>query len=100
MKKTSTKNEIVPSKRKYIVIDESIDFRSIAKIMTKNGFKMNHATARNVLIAAIKKLMTYSADQIGVKMTPETMARMVKDQNLHSALADVLYRAHNQSKDK
>lgn len=85
------------NKKKYIVVDESIDFRSIAKIMTKNGFKMNHATARNVLIVAIKKIMSYSAEQIGVKMSTDVMTRMIKDQNLHSALADVLYRAHKQS---
>lgn len=95
MKKNTSTN-----KRKYIVVDESVDFRSIAKIMTKNGFKMNHATARNVLIAAIKKIMSYSAEQVGVKMTPEIMTKMIKDQNLHSALADVLFRAHRQQSDK
>jgi hypothetical protein len=80
--------------KKYVTVDEGVDFRTIAKIMTKKGFKMNHATARNVLISAIKRLMNFSAEQVGVKITSENMTRLIKDQDLHGALADVLYRAH------
>lgn len=85
--------------KKYVTIEEGTDFRTIAKIMTKNGYKMNHATARNVLISAIKRLLNYSADQVGVKINPEAMNGLVKDQELHSALADVLYRAHKTDKE-
>lgn len=79
--------------KKYVTVEEGTDFRTIAKIMTDKGYKMNHATARNVLISAIKKLLSHSADQVGVKITTEQMNALVKDQGLHSALADVLYRA-------
>ena len=29
------------------------DYRTIALMMTKDGFKMNHATARNVFLSAL-----------------------------------------------
>ena len=32
------------------------DYRTIAEIMTERGDKMNHATARNVFLRAMKKL--------------------------------------------
>jgi len=81
--------------KKYVTVQEGTDFRTIAKIMTEKGYKMNHATARNVLISAIKKLLTHSAEEVGTKLSTEQMNALVKDQGLHSALADVLYRARN-----
>lgn len=86
--------------KKYVTVSEGTDFRTIAKIMTKKNYKMNHATARNVLISAIKRILNYSADQVGVKMTPEWVNTLIKDQELHSALADVLYRAQNTTEEK
>lgn len=77
--------------KKYVTIEEGQDFRTIAKTMTKHGYKMNHATARNVLISAIKKLLNYSAERIGVKISETDMKKLIKDQTIHTALADVLY---------
>lgn len=79
--------------KKYVTVEEGTDFRTIAKIMTDNGYKMNHATARNVLISAIKKLLNYSAERVGVKISDSEMKRLIKDQSVHTALADVLYLA-------
>lgn len=80
--------------KKYVTVEEGIDFRTIAKIMTERGYKMNHATARNVLINAIRRLMSYTADQVGTRIPDELMDELVKDQDVHLALADVLYQAH------
>lgn len=82
--------------KKYVTVEEGTDFRTIAKIMTNNGYKMNHATARNVLISAIKKLLNYSADQVGVKIPESEMKQLIKDQAVHTALADVLYLAQKE----
>jgi len=86
-------------KKKYVTIAEGTDFRTIAKIMTTKGYVMNHATARNVLISAIKKILAHSANEFGVKISPEMLSKLVKDQRLHGALADVLYRVQNQQKE-
>lgn len=82
--------------KKYVTVEEGTDFRTIAKIMTNNGYKMNHATARNVLISAIKKLLNYSADRVGVKIPESEMKALIKDQSVHTALADVLYLAQKE----
>ena len=84
--------------KKYVTVEEGTDFRTIAKIMTNNGYKMNHATARNVLISAIKKLLHYSADRVGVKIPDSDMKTLIKDQTVHTALADVLYLAQKEKK--
>lgn len=89
---------MVSKHKKYVTVDEGIDFRTIAKIMSKSGYKMNHATARNVLITAIKKLLNYSADRIGVKIPDSEMKNLVKNQSVHTALADVLFLAQKDEK--
>ena len=42
----------------YVTVAEGLDYRTISEIMSENGFKMNHATARNVLLSAMRSLAT------------------------------------------
>jgi hypothetical protein len=84
-------------KKQYITI-EGIDFRKIAKIMTKAGYKMNHATARNQLMSAMQKLVTNIVKQTDVKVEREKIDELINSQEMHSILADVLYRAYNRTK--
>jgi murein endopeptidase len=34
----------------YATVKDGLDYRAISEIMSERGFKMNHATARNVLL--------------------------------------------------
>lgn len=83
-------------KKQYITI-EGIDFRKIAKIMTKAGYKMNHATARNQLMSAMQKLVTNIVKQTDVKLERERIDELINSQEIHSILADVLYHAYNKT---
>lgn len=87
--------------KKYITLENGVDFRSIAKIMTANSFRMNHATARNQLIIAMEKLLTHVASEInghksknaGSAITIDLDA-LLKDSNVHEYLSDILFAAH------
>lgn len=83
-------------KKEYITLDEGIDFRKIAAIMTKAGYKMNHATARNQLMSALQKLLTNIVKQTEVKPDREKIEEMMNSQEIHNALADVLHRAYQE----
>jgi hypothetical protein len=86
--------------KKYITLEEGVDFRTIAKIMTANGFRMNHATARNQLIVAMEKLLTNIASEIQGKQKAEMinldLDGLLKDANIHEYLSDILYLAHKE----
>jgi hypothetical protein len=84
-------------KKRYITI-EGIDFRAIADIMTKAGYKMNHATARNQLMSALQKLLTNIVKQTEVKPDRDKIEEMMNSQDIHNALADVLHRAYQEIK--
>ena len=83
-------------KKEYITLDEGIDFRKIADIMTRAGYKMNHATARNQLMSALQKLLTNIVKQTEVKPDREKIEEMMNSQEIHNALADVLHRAYKE----
>jgi hypothetical protein len=83
-------------KKEYITLDEGIDFRKIAAIMTKAGYKMNHATARNQLMSALQKLLTNIVKQTEVKPDREKIEEMMNSQEIHNALADVLHRVYQE----
>ncbi len=80
----------------YITLEGGIDFRRIAKIMSDAGHQMNHATARNVLIFALRSLLEHTAEQFNVKITEEKMEEMLRNQQLHDALSDVLVESYKQ----
>lgn len=86
--------------RKYVTLESGVDYRSIAKIMTKYGYKMNHATARNQLILAMQNLLTNVASQVkGPKMKASEVDSLLKDQTIHDHLGDILYLAHKTDQD-
>ena len=57
---------------------------------------MNHATARNVLCNALKLLLQNLTSQFNLKMSEEKMEEMLRSQQLHDALSDVLIDAYKE----
>lgn len=84
--------------KKYITIEDGYDFRTIAKMMTDNGYAMNHATARNVLLSAMHNLIFYSSNAAGNNLNENDIKEIMKEQNIHDALPDVLYLANEELK--
>lgn len=67
-----------------------MDYRSIAEKMTEEGDKMNHATARNVFLGAMKKfaepiLKMYDLDADTVAIT-----RTAKDPRFQESIVNIL----------
>ena len=67
-----------------------MDYRSIAEKMTEGGDKMNHATARNVFLGAMKKfagpilkLYDLGADEVDIMRT-------AKDPRFQESIVDIL----------
>lgn len=81
--------------KKYVTLEDGIDFRTIARIMTKNNYRMNHATARNQLILAMQNLLMHVAAEVKEpKMKAIEIDSLLKDQTIHDHLGDILYLAH------
>ena len=78
--------------KKYVTLEEGEDFRTIAKIMTDNGFIMNHATARNQLITSLEKLLMDFSERIrDTRSKIPNVEKMMKEHSLNDDFSDMLY---------
>lgn len=82
------------AQKRYITLEDGMDFRTISKKMTAAGFHMNHATARNVYMTAMKKLFHNLTKELKVNnLSEEQLEEMLKEPNIHEAVSDLLYLA-------
>lgn len=80
----------------YITLEDGVDFRAIARYMSSAGYSMNHATARNVMMAGMGKLIGSTAAKLGKSLTEEELFTLLKTQQTYDNLQEVLQVAHNQ----
>lgn len=66
------------------------DYRTIAETMTNDGFKMNHATARNVFLSALRKIAKPVHQIHGISEQYDDLQRTAKDPRFQSGVADIL----------
>ncbi len=66
------------------------DYRSIANKMTTQGYKMNHATARNVFLSALRKLAKPVHQMNDIPVTEEALQKTAKDPRFQAGVAEIL----------
>lgn len=80
------------SPRKYMTVTIGKDFRTIAKIMSSNDYKMNHATARNQTFGALHNLLlNFSKEAKGKKVKSKEMYEILGDPEIYDNLSEVLF---------
>jgi hypothetical protein len=65
-------------------------YREIAEEMTKQGFKMNHSTARNVFLSSMKKIAKEVCIVHGEEISSHDMYRIVADPRFQSGICEIL----------
>ena len=70
--------------------DNGADYRSIADQMTEQGYKMNHATARNVFLSALRKIAKPVHDMHGKSNGYDDLQKTAKDPRFQSGVAEIL----------
>ena len=81
------------SKHGYATVtdfSEGSDYRTIAEKMTGSGYKMNHATARNVFLGALRKIAKPLHQMQGVSDSQESLQVTAKDPRFQSGIAEIL----------
>ena len=66
-----------------------MDYRQIAEKMTDEGHKMNHATARNIFLKAMKKLAAPVCDAYGDE-TVGTVDEISRDPRFQSCMTEMV----------
>ena len=71
-------------------IPGAMDYRSIAEKMTDSGDKMNHATARNVFLSAMKKIASPILELYDMPTNADAVMRTAKDPRFQESIVDIL----------
>jgi len=66
------------------------DYRAIAEHMTNRGYKMNHATARNVFLSALRKIARPIHLVNNVATNDEQLQHTAKDPRFQAGIAEIL----------
>ena len=74
-----------------------MDYRTIAEKMTENGHKMNHATARNVFLRAMKKLAITACEMYGADLDNPTMEKTVRDPRFQESMIELVTEIYDES---
>lgn len=69
---------------------EGLDYRTIARIMSKNGFVMNHSSVRNYVIRTMKKIIAVVARQHKFKLNEKMVDELASSSSFQSTVAQVL----------
>ena len=73
-------------------IENGLGYREIAEAMSSRGHKMNHSTARNVLVTALSKLAINVCKAYGVDPEDEQVKRIASDPRFQAGLYEILYK--------
>jgi len=66
------------------------DYRTIANKMTAEGYKMNHATARNVFLSALRKIAKPVHRMNDLAVSEDALQKTAKDPRFQSGVAEIL----------
>lgn len=69
--------------------DDGVNYREISEVVTEMGWPMNHSSARNYVLRAMKKFADAYGDHVGADVDGEELA---KSPLFQSFVSDVLHR--------
>lgn len=75
---------------KYAVVKEGKTYREIADIMTKDGHKMNKATARETFLRGLIKIAKGVAKEMGEDLTDKQAKERVSNPMFQEAMAEII----------
>ncbi len=67
-----------------------MDYRTIAEIMSEGGHKMNHATARNIFLRAMKKLAEPLCELYEIEDDPKRIDELSRNPGFQSSMIEVV----------
>jgi len=72
------------------IFDGGLGYREIAESMTSRGEKMNHSTARHVLVQALDKIARGVCEAYGQTPTEADLRRIAADPRFQEGVYDLL----------
>lgn len=69
---------------------DGLDYRGIADLMTSEGDRMNHSTARNVFLRGMRQITQRLVEGSGGCMTESGLDRLARNGSWQTSIAEIL----------
>lgn len=78
--------------KKYVTtnVENGLDYRSIAEIMTKGGDKMNHSTVRNIITRGFCKVVKGISEDYGLKYTDQKIKEIAQSPEFQESIIQIM----------
>lgn len=86
------KGKVIARGYATVVEDDGANYRNIAEQMTELGHKMNHASARNYVLRAMRKFALAFAEAKGETLTEDELDVVAKSPSFQSGVAELVQR--------
>jgi len=73
-----------------VTLDEGVNYREIADMMTEIGFKMNHSSARNYVLRVMRKFADAIVDSWCLDVPEQNREKIVKSPQFQQAICNIL----------
>jgi transposase-like protein len=84
------KNKKKTSLYATVALEDGVNYREIADMMTEIGYKMNHSSARNYVLRVMRKFADAIVDNWDVDVPEEKMQGIIKSPEFQEAICDIL----------
>lgn len=71
--------------------DEGVNYREIADTMTEMGYSMNHSSARNYVLRAMRKFAEAICEKWDVNVDEKRIDEIAKDPSFQQGVAELLH---------
>ena len=89
------------SDKKYVTTNdyEGMGYYDIAKVMTDSGDKMNHSTARNIVIRSFSKIVKNISQKYDKKYSDKQIKEIAKSPQFQNSIVEIM-KGYKREKEK
>ena len=86
--------------KKYVTVrnNNSLKYREISLIMTKNGDKMNHMTVKNIINRGFVKIIDNISNEYEKNLTYEEKLKIAQSPDFQESIAEIIRKIDNEKK--
>lgn len=80
------------NKTEYAVVNDGLDYRTIASKMSQLGQPMNHGSVRNNVVKTMSKFVVAIARRHNINLTPSEVTAIAKSAQFQNAFGELITR--------
>ena len=86
------------SDKKYVTANnyQGMGYYDIAKVMTKNGHKMNHSTVRNIVLRSFSKIVKNISNKYDKNYNEEQIKAIAKSPQFQNSIVEIMKGENNE----